>query len=138
MFPIISTKRERVQKINKLIKQLINKGSCTARLLAKCAGLCVSTAWVVATGKLYLRNIYNLIAKRHYWSDKLHLNQATILELKWWLTNIDNFNLKTLKPNQITVSFEVDASASGWGAVLGSCRAKGDYTYSLGKKIFKL
>ena len=66
-YPHSSAKQERVQRKKILIKQLIYKKSCSARLLAKCAGLCVSTAWVVATGKLYLRNIYNLIAKRQYW-----------------------------------------------------------------------
>ena len=133
-YPHISAKQERVQKIKRLIKQLIYKKSCSARLLAKCAGLCVSTAWVVATGKLYLRNIYNLIAKRQYWSDILLLNDSALTELNWWLISIDNFNNKIIKPNPITTSFEVDASASGWGAVLDTCQAKGDFDCSLSSR----
>ena len=132
--PVISAKRARVQKIKRLIKQLLKKKSCSARILAKCAGLCVSTAWVVATGKLYLRNIYRLIAKRLSWSDILHLDNAASIELNWWLKNIDKFNEKIIKPNPVTVAFEVDASASGWGAVLGECKAKGDYNEYLSKQ----
>ena len=94
----------------------------------------MSTAWVVATGKLYLRNIYRLIAKRLSWSDILHLDNAASIELNWWLKNIDKFNEKIIKPNPVTVAFEVDASASGWGAVLGECKAKGDYNEYLSKQ----
>ena len=130
-YPHISAKKERVGKIKRLIKNLLNKKSCSARLLARCAGLCVSTAWVVTTGKLYLRGIYNLISKREKWEDILPLDNTVYKELEWWLENIDKFNVKVLKPNPITTSFEVDASSSGWGAALGEELAKGDYDISI-------
>ena len=64
-YPSISATRERVCTIKRLIKNLLNKKSCSARMLARCAGLCVSTAWVVSPGKLYLRHIYHLLALRN-------------------------------------------------------------------------
>ena len=130
-FPVISATKERVYTIKRLLKQLLIKRSCSARLLARCAGLCVSTAWVVSPGKLFLRNIYNLLGKRNNWYDSLQITEPAILELKWWLANIDDFNAKTIKPNPITVSFEVDASSLGWGANLGEKFAKGDFNNQL-------
>ena len=93
----------------------------------------MSTAWVVSPGKLFLRNIYNLLGQRKSWFDILKINESAILELKWWLEKIDIFNKKTVKPNPITVSFEVDASSLGWGAVLGDKLAKGDFNHQLSK-----
>ena len=133
-YPCISAKKERVCKIKRLLKNLLKKQSCSARLLARCAGLCVSTAWVVTTGKLYLRNIYSLISKRKHWEDIIELDKTVYKELSWWLDNIDKFNLKFIKPNPITASFEVDASESGWGAALGDCLAKGNFDRSIARK----
>ena len=133
-YPSISAKKERVCKIKRLIRNLQNKKSCSARLLARCAGLCVSTAWVVSTGKLYLRGIYKLISTKEKWEDTLTFDETVYKELDWWLSNIDKFNAKVLKPNPVTVSLEVDASASGWGAALGENLAKGDYDESVSKK----
>ena len=132
-YPVISATKERVYTIKRLLKQLLFKKECSARLLARCAGLCVSTAWVVSPGKLFLRNIYNLLKQKETWSDNLKLNEPAILELNWWLENIDRFNAKTVKPNPVTVSFEVDASHLGWGANLGEKLAKGDFDSRLSK-----
>lgn len=132
-YPVISTTKERVYTIKRLLKQLLIRKECNARLLARCAGLCVSTAWVVSPGKLFLRNIYNLLGQRKSWFDILKINESAILELTWWLEKIDVFNTKTVKPNPITISFEVDASSLGWGAVLGDKQAKGDFNHCLSK-----
>ena len=132
-YPVISATKERVYTIKRLLKQLLFKTECSARLLARCAGLCVSTAWVVSPGKLFLRNIYNLLKQKESWSDNLKLNEPAILELNWWLENIDRFNAKTVKLNPVTVSFEVDASHLGWGANLGEKLAKGDFDSRLSK-----
>lgn len=132
-FPVISTTKERVYSIKRLIKQLLHKKSCNARMLARCAGLCVSTAWVVSPGKLYLRHIYHVLAQRSSWYDILHLDSPSLLELEWWLSNIDAFNVKVVKPNPITTTFEVDASSLGWGAILGNNCAKGDFGEALSK-----
>ena len=132
-FPIIKTKQERVKRIKRLVRDIIKKEKVTARVLAKCAGLCISTAWTVAPGKLFLRHIYRLLSQKSSWDDLISINKYAMQELKWWLEAIDEFNYREVKLCPIDVSLEVDASALGWGACIGDKLAKGDFCDKLSR-----
>ena len=130
----IKAQKARVVRIKRQIKAVINKGRASARVLAKTAGLCVSVAWVVAHGKLFLRHIYRLLATRQSWDSDLILNSLCINELSWWLEAIDEWNCKLVKPQPIDIQLETDASHTGWGARIGHLEAKGDWNTRLAWK----
>lgn len=126
-FPVIKISHKRVIRLKRQIRSVLKKGLVPVRTLAKSAGLCISTAFAVSPGKLFLRHTYRLIASRTSWNDFIVLNKKCIEELQWWLNSVDSFNFKEVKPVQIDFQIEVDASKKCWGAVLHELEAKGDW-----------
>ena len=133
-FPVIKVSKERVVRLKKQIRSIIKKESVSVRVLAKTAGLCISTAFAVTPGKLFLRHTYRLIASRHSWSDSLFLSHKCIQELNWWLNSVDSFNYREVRPEIIDHQVEVDASSACWGAVFSGLEAKGDWNPRVSKK----
>jgi hypothetical protein len=126
-YPVIKAQKQRILRIKKQIRSVLKAGRASARVLAKTAGLCVSVAWAVTPGKLFLRQLYHLLASRQSWNDVLCLNEACREELQWWLDAIDDWNYKEIQIQNIDVQLETDASQSGWGAYLEGLCAKGDW-----------
>jgi hypothetical protein len=126
-WPVIKAHKQRVSRIKRNIKTLLKKGSATARVFAKVAGLSVPVAWTVAPGRLFLRHLYHLLATRSSWSDTLYIDEYTRDELIWWLEAIDQFNFKEIKPQPVQVQLTTDASKTSWGAKLGVHEARGDW-----------
>ena len=133
-FPVIRVQKKRIRRLKRQICVVLRQKVIKARTLAKTAGLCVSTAWTVSPGKLFLRNIYKLLSQKHSWNDYLILNDNCVRELKWWLESVDSFNLKEIRPRPIDIQLEVDASKKCWGAVLGTQEAKGDWNNRVSKQ----
>ena len=127
----IQAHKSRVVRIKRQIKTVLDKGRVSARVLAKTAGLCVSVAWVVSHGKLFLRHIYRLLSTRLSWDSYLVLNDLCRNELLWWLNAIDDWNCKIIEPKNIDLQLETDASHTGWGARIGQLEAKGDWNTRL-------
>ena len=117
-YPVIKTHKTRIKRIKRQIKQILRNGRASARVFAKTAGLCVSTAWTVTPGKLFLRHTYALLASKQYWEEILIVNSHVIDELSWWLEAVDEFNYREIRVIPIDTTIEVDASKSGWGARL--------------------
>jgi hypothetical protein len=130
-WPVIKADKLRVSRIKRNIRKLLHQGQASARVIAKVAGLCVSVAWAVTPGKLFLRHIYRLLACRTHWNDILYLNEQCICELRWWLSAIDSWNYQEIKPGNVDLQIETDASHFGWGAKLGTYEAKGDWNKRL-------
>ena len=84
-------------------------------MLAKTAGLCISVAWAVTPGKLFLRHLYRLLGTKNNWNDELRINDHCVTELEWWLKAVDNWNFREVKPHTIDVQIVTDASKTGWG-----------------------
>ena len=128
-FPIIKVDRKRIVRLKKQIRCVIKRKFVSAKVLAKTAGLCVSTAFAVSPAKLFLRNTYRVLSKRKSWDDKhLELSDACVEELNWWLNSAEAFNFREIKHLQIDNQLKVDASGLCWGAVLNSSlEAKGDW-----------
>ena len=128
-FPIIKVDKKRIIRLKKQIRCVIKKQFVSAKVLAKTAGLCVSTAFAVTPAKLFLRNTYRVLSTRASWEDNhLELSNACLEELHWWLNSAETFNFKEIKHLQIDNQLKVDASGLCWGAVLNSSmEAKGDW-----------
>ena len=130
-FPVIKVSRERIIRLKKQIRIVLKKGTVPVRVLAKTAGLCISTAFAVTPGKLFLRHTYRLISSRKSWDDLISISEDCAQELEWWLMSVDSFNYREVRPELIDLQIEVDASSSCWGAVLNGLEAKGDWNSRL-------
>lgn len=126
-YPVVRAQKNRVIRIKRQIRSVLKQGKASARVIAKVAGLCVSVAWAVSPGKLFLRHLYGLLTTKSSWSDLLYLNSNCIQELEWWLNAIDEWNFREVRPRPIDVQLETDASHLGWGARIGELEAKGDW-----------
>jgi hypothetical protein len=126
-FPVIRAQKDRISRIKKQIRSVLKSGSATARVIAKTAGLCVSVAWAVSPGKLFLRSLYALLATKKSWEQKLVLNVDCENELRWWLNAAEEWNYYEVKPQTVDVQIVTDASHIAWGGKLGNLEAKGDW-----------
>ena len=133
-FPILTVSKERITRLKKQIRLVLKKQTIPVRVLAKTAGLCISTAFAVSPGKLFLRDTYRLISSRTSWDDTVLIDDRCTKELIWWLESVDSFNYKEIKPQVIEFQIEVDASSKGWGAVCCGHEAKGDWNSRLSQK----
>lgn len=123
----VKAQAKRVAKLRRAIKKTISQDSVPARQLAKVLGLCVSVAWVVTPGKLFLRKAYRLLGTKQSWSDSLSLSEDVIQELEWWLNSVNYWNSKEICTESIQAQVITDASHLGWGAVYNGNIASGDW-----------
>ena len=130
-YPVIKVSKERIIRLKKQIRTVLKKGTVPVRVLAKTAGLCISTAFAVTPGKLFLRHTYRLISSRKSWDDYVTISENCVQELEWWISSVDSFNYREVRPELIDLQLEVDASSSCWGAVLNGLEAKGDWNSRL-------
>ena len=90
-FPVIKVDSKRITRLKKQIRCVIKKEFVSARVLAKTAGLCVSTAFAVTPAQLVLRHTYRVLSSRTSWEDKhLKISNLSRGELNWWLNSVAN------------------------------------------------
>jgi hypothetical protein len=119
-FPVLRIPSERICKVRKDIRRILTNGKASARCLARIAGQCVSMAKAVLPAKLLLRNLYRLISQKTAWEEILWLDMATIKDLNWWNTALQNWNGRHISTRPVEIQIETDASQTGWGARLMS------------------
>lgn len=124
---LVKAQSQRVSSVKHTLRHILKHQSVSARTLAKALGKCVSVAWVVSPGKLFLRKSYRLLSSRLSWEDKLILTAEVTEELQWWLSSIDYWNAREVCSEIIQAQVFTDASALGWGAVYNGRVASGDW-----------
>ena len=129
--PWISIPRDRVYKLKRDIKRVLEKGSSSARFIARICGQCISFTKAIIPTKLLLRNLYRLLSSRQSWSDTLQLDNSSINDLNWWVSALDNWNGKPIIKKSIDLQIVTDASDSGWGGVCNGKEAAGPWTKSI-------
>ena len=85
--PMLKIPNARIRKLKRSLVGILQKTHATARLLARIAGQCISMTKAIIPGKLLLRNLYRLLAKKKGWDDVLEIDQATrqdFQDLIWW------------------------------------------------------
>ena len=85
----IKAQAARISKLKRSIRKALQQKSITFRCLAQICGQCVSVAWVVQPGKLFLRSAYRLLGTRDCWASKVCLSTEVVRELEWWLDSVD-------------------------------------------------
>ena len=129
--PCIKIPSDRIHKLKKDIRRLLAKGQATARIIARVAGQCIAMTKAIIPGKLLLRNLYRLLASKQSWNQVLVLDQSSIGDLNWWLTGLQEWNCRVIRPRPVEAQLVTDASGTGWGGVLGDKQAAGYW----GKKV---
>lgn len=124
---IVKAQAKCVVKLKHCIRRLIRRERVFARELAQVVGQCISIAWVVTPGKLFLRNAYRLLGTQSSWSDSLPLTEPVLHELRWWLDSVDYWNSKEICTDLVHAQIITDASHLGWGAVYSDKVASGDW-----------
>lgn len=132
--PILKINSERIRKLRRDLRRLVDTGQCTKRQLARVAGQCVSMSKAILPAKLLLRNIYRLLSKSVTWDSIVKLDHASSQDLKWWIGALESWNGLVLKPHKDAIQMETDASASGWGCCIGQLETSGLWDNSMRNK----
>lgn len=123
--PVLKIPNARVRKLRRSLEGVLRKTHVTARLLARIAGQCIAMTKAIVPGKLLLRNLYRLLAKKTAWDDILQIDQATRQDLIWWQEAVHTWNGAPIVVGHVDVQIQTDASETGWGAVMGTQTAAG-------------
>ena len=101
---------EKQTKIVEYIKVLENKKDLKIRDLAKLLGMCEAALPAVQFGRLHMWNLLKIknnalkMSKGDY-KNKCRLNDASHIELKWWIKNVSYKNRINTPPPSITCQF---------------------------------
>ena len=77
---LVKAGKDKVANLKRSIRKALTSGRLSARALARVCGQCISVAWAVTPGKLFLRESYRLLSSRKAWSDILTLTRGVIQE----------------------------------------------------------
>ena len=127
----IKLTKKRRNNIIKLGTTLLNKSNCSIRLLASFIGHLVASEAAVPLAPLYYKHLEinkNESLKKHKgnFNAKIKIEQSLRPQIKWWITNVNKLYAKINKPS-VNHHLFVDASLTGWGAVLGSPTTHGHW-----------
>lgn len=120
-------KKLSVLKEVKRLLRLAAKGPVPARRVARVAGLCLALARVVTPTKVLLRNVYACLGKGRDWNRQVSLSQDAVQDLTWWAECLPSWSSTTIATATNVTYLETDASNTGWGAVLGTAEAAGQW-----------
>ncbi|WAR24285.1 hypothetical protein MAR_037954 [Mya arenaria] len=119
-FKVYLTERK-MQKILLKAKILLSEGVVVIRDLASFIGLIVNAFYAVFEAKLHFRDLERNMIKGLEGSmdfdKKVQLSDFSILELKWWLNNVETKHGKLIRPMPVHVICRTDASFLGYGGI---------------------
>lgn len=115
----VSLPREKVQQILKEIQNLLLQIQPKIRSVAHVIGLLVSAFPAVYQGPLHYRYLERdktkaLLQVQSY-QGKMTISSESIMELKWWIQNLETHNGKPVQFQDPTIVITTDASKKGWG-----------------------
>ena len=74
-----------------------------------------------------MTQVHGLLEKRSYQS-KVTLTPECLKELRWWISQLKDWNGKAIINAGPDIIISSDASKIGWGAALGSQKIQGQWT----------
>lgn len=133
--PWLQVLPHKIKKLKRGLRYVLHNAfkAVNVRLLARLAGQCIAMTKAIVPAKLLLRNVYRTIATKTSWDDCVYLDEKCVLDLKWWLRAVSNWNGAPLMVRQPEIQVETDASGFGWGAVCHALKieASGYWTRSV-------
>ena len=129
---VIRLPSEKIQKIILKCQRLVSKKIIQVRKISEILGLMTSSLQAIAPAPLHYRHlqmthIRGLLVNKSYQA-KVALNSECLLELRWWISQMQSWNGKSMISAGPDLTLTSDASKRGWGATLGSERAQGLWT----------
>lgn len=128
----VSLPREKVQQILKEIQNLLLQIQPKIRSVAHVIGLLVSAFPAVYQGPLHYRYLERdktkaLLQVQSY-QGKMTISSESIMELKWWIQNLETHNGKPVQFQDPTIVITTDASKKGWGGEMNQHRVSGRWS----------
>ncbi|KAK3242663.1 hypothetical protein CYMTET_47649 [Cymbomonas tetramitiformis] len=115
----------RVHKIHTKAKEILcdaarNRRWIPARRLASFTGLCQSVYLPVPAARLYLRELYFVLAEKRSWGAKVKISRAARGDLEWWsrLPVMCRWNGRKIWRSPTRAKVHTDSSMTAWGGVL--------------------
>ncbi|KAK3288759.1 hypothetical protein CYMTET_3776 [Cymbomonas tetramitiformis] len=115
----------RVHKIHTKAKEILcdaarNRRWIPARRLASFTGLCQSVYLAVPAARLYLRELYFVLAEKRSWATKVKISRAARGDLEWWsrLPVMSRWNGRKIWRSPTRAKVHTDSSMTAWGGVL--------------------
>ncbi|KAK3267043.1 hypothetical protein CYMTET_24372 [Cymbomonas tetramitiformis] len=115
----------RVHKIHTKAKEILcdaarNRRWIPARRLASFTGLCQSVYLAVPAARLYLRELYFVLAEKRSWGAKVKISRAARGDLEWWsrLPVMSRWNGRKIWRSPTRAKVHTDSSMTAWGGVL--------------------
>ena len=114
---LIKASERRVQATRAAVAHAVQKGTVSARELAKVAGHIISMSVVLGpVCRLRTRAMYAAIETRHNWSSRIGVCDEVAMELQFWGANFEELHGRPLwseSPRGVEIC--TDASETGWG-----------------------
>ena len=129
---VIRLPPEKIQKIILKCQHLVSKKITQVRKVSEILGLMTSSLQAIAPAPLHYRHlqmthIRGLLVNKSYQA-KVALNTECLQELRWWISQMQSWNGKSMISAGPDLTLTSDASKRRWGATLGSKRAQGLWT----------
>ena len=122
----VSLPCEKINRLKSTCLELLTAKIVSVRAIAQVTGLIVSSFLAIRFGQLHYRNL-ELFKLKHLRSCRDYdslvvIEEDVILELRWWLDNVDTHNGRSISNilglDGSEFDLYTDASKSGWGAAL--------------------
>ena len=111
---------EKLRKIRKRCKQLLEISDLSIQELSKFLGLLTSSIQAIFPAPLHFRNLQQLknqaMTTHQSYEAMISLDQVTREEVIWWRDHLQAWNGKALFQKPVDLLIETDASRKGWGA----------------------
>ena len=120
---------EKQKTIIEECKTALAQGIVSVRALARIIGGMTAASQAIATTPLYYRELQNAKNKvfKHTrtFEDTVRLSMESKVELQWWISEMEDWNGKSVLPQTPDMVIETDASLLGWGASMDSTATGG-------------
>ena len=106
----------KVQKIQSLCQNYANMAMCTKRDISSVVGTLHASTTAVIPAPLHYRNLQRQMICAREWETKVCISDSSKMDLKWWVTNLPQWNGAPWKHTDHSLVVNTDASLTGWGA----------------------
>ena len=118
----LSLPLEKISKLRKECRHMLNRSRVTGRSLAHLIGLMTSCLPAIRVAPLHYRSLQRLRTRtlHHHHMDydyQTPLSTEAISDLSWWVTELDAKVSRPILPPVASLNLETDASTQGWGTL---------------------
>eukprot|EP00854_Cymbomonas_tetramitiformis_P000288 gene288-biopygen202 len=95
-------------------------GTTTDTVECVCSRLCQSVYLAVPAARLYLRELYFVLAEKRSWGSKVKISRAAKSDVKWWsrLPVMSKWNGRRIWRPATRAKLHTDSSMTAWGGVI--------------------